>query len=115
MGRALANSAASSSFASGVTGDLHVGERSGLVYAQLADLGEFEQTEERRKNLPWLGVALHELRPADVRLEREHGANDEDRAGNVERARHDFVHVGARDRTKHSVDRGKQLGERERE
>ena len=57
MGRALANSAASSSFASGVTRDFHVGKWFGLSDSQLAELRELEQAEERRENLPRFGAA----------------------------------------------------------
>ena len=43
--RALANSAASSSFARGVTGNLYVGERPRLRDTQLAEPRELEQPE----------------------------------------------------------------------
>ena len=56
IGRALANSAASSSFASGVTLDLHVCEWLRLMHAQFAHLGQFEQAEEGRQHERRLGV-----------------------------------------------------------
>src|SRR5262249_39263913 len=115
MGLALANSAASSSFASGVTCDLHVGERSGLVHAQLAEFGELEKTKQGRKDLPGFCSALDELRPTDAGSEREHRANDQNCTGNVERSRNHLVHVRARDRSKDAVHGGEQLGERKSE
>ena len=52
----LAKSAASSSFARGVTCDLHGGEWARLGDSQLARLGQLEQREKNREYLPRLGV-----------------------------------------------------------
>src|SRR3954471_1873291 len=82
IGRALANSAASSSFASGVTRDFHVGEWFRLRHAQLAELGQLEKAEQRRENLPRLGAVFDDVRPHDACLELEHGADDPNRTGN---------------------------------
>src|SRR6476469_8442035 len=89
MGRALAKSAASSSFASGVTADLHVGEWSGLLNAALSELGHLEQPEQRGQHLPRLRSRLHEVGPASADAEREERANHGDRTGHVDRSRHD--------------------------
>src|SRR5581483_2219754 len=96
MGRALANSAASSSFASDVTRDFHVGERPWLRDAKLTELRELEEAEKRRENLPRLRTRLDELRPQNSRAEGQDGPNGHDRARDVERARNDFVHVRLR-------------------
>src|SRR5688500_14955554 len=75
IGRALAKSAASSSFASDVTRDLHGGERSGLRELELALLRHLEQREQCRKHLPGLGVGGHDVAPARLCPQREHAAH----------------------------------------
>ena len=47
--------------------------------------------------------------------ERSTAANDRHGAGDVERARHDLVHLRLARRAEHAIDGGEQLGERQRE
>src|SRR6188472_4550196 len=85
MGRPLANSAASSSFASGVTGDLHGGEGTGLTELQLATLGELEQGEQGREHLPRFGIAVQDVTPPRSGTRRQHRTYDDDRTVHIER------------------------------
>src|SRR4030095_12499629 len=112
MGRALANSAASSSFARGVTTYFHVRKRAPLGNPKLTQFGKLEEAKERRENLPRLGAAVDELRPENSRLEGQDRSNDDDRTGNVERARHDLVHLGLGHYSQHPIDSSQQFGER---
>src|SRR2546423_3417456 len=93
IGEALAKSAASSSFASGVTGDCERRERAPLVEAQLAELGQLEEREENRENLPRLGVLWSDVGPLRFRAHREKRAHETDGAVHVERAWNHFVNV----------------------
>src|SRR4051812_49078306 len=92
MGRALAKSAASSSFASDVTDDVHGCKGSGLEDAQLAELRHLEDAEKRGEHLPGLGVGGDEVAPAGALANGEHRANHGDRAGDVEGPGDDLVH-----------------------
>src|SRR5674476_1025282 len=92
MGRALANSAASSSFASGVTRYLHVCEWSGLLDAALAKLRHFEEAKQSGQHLRWVGLARDEIRPHQMRAKGKHGANELDCARHVHRAGDHVVH-----------------------
>ena len=65
--------------------------------------------------MPGLAAARDDVAQEHARAEREHGANDLDRARHVERARYNVVHVRSRCGAKHAVDGGQQLDERERE
>src|SRR5437868_8210965 len=87
MGRPLAKSAASSSFASGVTRDLQGGEGTTLMQATLAAARQLEQRQERREHLPRLGAGGADVHPAHVGAQREQPADRVDRAVHVERAR----------------------------
>ena len=89
MGEALAKSAASSSFASGVTGDFDGRERARLIEAQLAELRELEECEENGKNLPRLRFLRNDVRPLRFGAHGENGAHHADGAVHVERARDD--------------------------
>src|SRR5262245_6630750 len=111
MGRALANSAASSSFASGVTSDFHVGKWSELFHTNFPGLRHLEDAEQRRQDLPWFGRSFDDLRPQNAGLERQHGAYDSDRAGDVDRARDDFVNVRLSRGSQHAVDGREKLSE----
>src|SRR6478735_3185646 len=86
IGRALANSAASSSFASGVTCDLHVGKGAGLLDTTLAELRHLEQSKQGREDLPRLGARGDELGPARTDSQREQVADERDRARHVDGA-----------------------------
>src|SRR6476659_169746 len=113
IGRALANSAASSSFASGVTRDLHVGEWSGLLDAALSELRHLEQTEKGGEHLPGFGAALHEVRPHGAGADGEQRTDHADRARHVDRAGHDVVDGGVLRDAQDAIDRREQLAERE--
>src|SRR5438067_2529992 len=84
-GRALANSAASSSFARVVTGDLNVGKWPRLRHTKLAEPLELEQPEQRRQHLTRRRVLAHHVRPLQPRLDREQRPDDLDRGRHVER------------------------------
>ena len=113
MGRPLAKSAASSSFASDVTRDFHVGKRFRLGDTELAELRELEQAEERRENLPGLGGFFDDFCPKNSRAQREDRSDRDDGAWDVERSRNHLVHVRRGDGTQHSVDRRQELRQRE--
>src|SRR5688572_5490891 len=83
MGDELANSAASSSFASGLTLDLHVGKGPVLPQLHFAALRHLQQSEQDRKDLPRLGSRAYEIAPAAAAPEREDVAHDGDRAFDV--------------------------------
>src|SRR5256886_7468143 len=64
-GRADANSAASTSFARGLTADLNRGERPLLVNVQRATLGELEQSDERGQDVHDRGTLPHDVAPPE--------------------------------------------------
>src|SRR5918992_4800350 len=101
IGRLLAKSAASSSFASGVTGDLHATKGSHLHELELATASQFEKREQRRQYLPRLRVVLYQIRPLRHRAHREQGANGRHCAVDIECARNDVVQRGPRRNAKH--------------
>src|SRR5437870_9566770 len=83
-GRAEANSAASTSFASGLTADLKRGERPLLVHVQRAALGELEQGDERGQDVHERGTRPHDVAPPERRALREQRLNALGRALHVE-------------------------------
>ena len=80
MGRGLAKSAASSSFASEFTADLHSSKGTGLGQAQFAPAGQFEQGEKAREDLPGFGAGRHDVTEARHGAQRDDGAHDLDEA-----------------------------------
>src|SRR5690242_10415071 len=66
-GRADANSAASTSFARGLTMDLNRGERPLLVNVQRAALGELQQGDERGQDIYDAGPLPHDVAPPEHR------------------------------------------------
>src|SRR2546429_1646783 len=66
-GRDDANSAASNSFARGLTADLDRGERSLLMYAQGPALGQLQQRDEHRQHVDDRGPLSHDVEPAELR------------------------------------------------
>src|SRR5207253_885020 len=70
-GRAEANSADSTSFASGFTADLNRGERPLLVNVQRAALGELEQGDEGGQDVHERGTLPHNVAPPERRTLRE--------------------------------------------
>src|SRR2546422_6399581 len=90
-GRAEANSADSTSFASGLTADLNRGERPLLVNVQRAALGELEQGDEGGQDVHDRGTLPHNVAPPERRPLREQRLNPLGRALHVERPRHHAV------------------------
>src|SRR5690606_12652075 len=84
MGRPLAKSAASSSFASRVTTALHRSDGVGLKYAKLAAARELEKGKECGEHLPGCGSGYHYISPARSHPVGEDVANGRDRAIHVE-------------------------------
>src|SRR2546430_12337918 len=66
-GRDDANSAASNSFARGLTADLDRGEASLLEHAQGPTLGELQQTDEAGEDVHQGGTRAHDCQPAEIR------------------------------------------------
>src|SRR6266702_1745297 len=87
-GRAEANSAASTSFASGLTADLNRGERPLLVNVQRAALGELEQGDEGGQDVHDRRTFPHDVAPPEHRTFREQRLNPLGRALHVERSGH---------------------------
>src|SRR5213592_2119536 len=87
-GRAEANSAASTSFASGLTADLNRGERPLLVHVQRAALGELEQGDEGGQDVHDRRTFPHDVAPPEHRTFREQRLNPLGRALHVERSGH---------------------------
>src|SRR2546423_7325872 len=74
-GRADANSAASTSFARGLTADLNRGERPLLVNLQRAALGQLEQGDERGQDVHDRGTLPHDVVPPARRAGGEQRLN----------------------------------------
>src|SRR5439155_5277289 len=87
-GRAEANSAASTSFASGLTADLNRGERPLLMNVQRAALGELEQGDEGGQDVHDRRTFPHDVAPPEHRTFREQRLNPLGRALHVERSGH---------------------------
>src|SRR5881628_543134 len=87
-GRAEAYSAASTSFASGLTADLNRGERPRLVNVQGAALGELEQGDEGGQDVHECGTLPHDVAPPERRPLGEQRLNALGRALHVERPRY---------------------------
>src|SRR6266404_1440402 len=90
-GRADANSAASTSFARGLTTDLNRGERPLLVNVQRAALGELQQGDERGQDIYDGGPLPHDVAPAEHRPLGEQRLDALGRALHVERPRYHAV------------------------
>src|SRR3989441_3584146 len=90
-GRDDANSAASSSFARGLTPDHDGSERAVLRQPQRAALGELEQRDEGGEHVHQRGALPHHVEPADLLAPGEQRLDPGDRALHVERARHNAV------------------------
>src|SRR5437667_10912619 len=86
-GRAAANSAASTSFARGLTADLKRGERALLVNVQRAAFGELEQGDERGQDVHDRGTLPHNVAPPERRPRGEQRLNARRRPFHVERPR----------------------------
>src|SRR5439155_15002058 len=90
-GRAEAYSAASTSFARGLTADLNRSERPLLVNAQGAALGELEQGDEGGQDIHDCGTLPYDVAPREHRALREQRLNALGRALHVERPRNHAV------------------------
>src|SRR6266851_1869030 len=90
-GRADANSAASTSFARGLTTDLNRGERPLLVNVQRAALRELQQGDERGQDIYDGGPLPHDVAPAEHRPLGEQRLDALGRALHVERPRYHAV------------------------
>src|SRR2546430_2284791 len=88
-GRDDANSAASNSFARGLTADLDRGEGSLLVHAQGPTLGELQQSDEHGEHVDECGTRAHDVQPADLRALGEQRLELRGRPLHVERPGHD--------------------------
>src|SRR4051794_23418090 len=100
-GRAAEKSAASSSWASGLTGDHHGREGRRLRDTEEASLGQLEQREERGEQIDDRGTGTERVAPPDLfaleqqELDARRGALD------VERPRDDAVQDGGRNPRDH--------------
>src|SRR5256886_2818470 len=85
-GRDDANSAASNSFARGLTADLDRGEGSLLVHAQGPTLGELQQSDEHGEHIDERGTRAHDVQPAELRALGEQRLQLRGRPLHVERS-----------------------------
>src|SRR5438552_126474 len=90
-GRAEANSAASMSFARGLTADLNQGERPLLVNVQRTALRELEQGDERGQDVHDRGTLPHDVAPPERRPLAEPRLNALRRPFHVQRPRNPTV------------------------
>src|SRR3989454_502105 len=104
-GRDDANSAASSSFARGLTLDHDRSERSVLREPQRAALGQLEQRDERGQDVHERGTLPHDLQPATALALRQERLNPRRGALDVERARQHAVQHRLRDERDRSEER----------
>src|SRR2546423_12375011 len=111
-GTALAKSAASSSFARGVTCDLEGSEGAWLHQSQLAALGELQQGKQYREHFPWFGVSRQNVLPMRVCANREQGPDNADRSINIQRARDDIMHVRLSGEAQDPIDCAQKLRQR---
>src|SRR5467141_3273525 len=108
-GRADANSAASKSFASGLTTDLNRGERPLLVNVQRAALGQLQQGDERGQDIYDGGPLPHHVAPAEHRPLGEQRLDALGRALHVERPRYHAVQHRLGNERNHPLRRRQQI------
>src|SRR5256886_13391894 len=104
-GRDDANSAASNSFARGLTADLDRGERALLVYAQGPTLGELQQRDEYGQHVDDGGALAHGLQPAKLRALRQQRLQPGGRPFHIQRPRHHAVQHRLRYEGDHEIGR----------
>ncbi len=78
-------------------------------------LGQLENCEQHRQDLPRLCVGSDKVAPARARAHREYRPDHRDCAVDIERPRHDVVHVRSFRSTQNAVYGTEQLADRSRE
>src|SRR5436189_15034 len=110
-GRLAANSAASSSCASGLTTDHHGGERFGLLHLAGPTLGELEQGDERRQDLHHPRPGPDHVDPPELLALGEQRGDPRGRAFDVQRPRHHTVQHRLGDERDDALGGGEQVVE----
>src|SRR2546421_91365 len=100
-GRDDANSAASNSFARGLTADLDRGERALLVYAQGPTLGELQQRDEYGQHVDDGGALAHGLQPAKLRALRQQRLQPGGRPFHIQRPRQQHLRLDPQQPRRH--------------
>src|SRR5881392_27215 len=108
-GRDDANSAASNSFARGLTADLDRGEGSLLVHAQGPTLGELQESDEHGEHVDECGTRAHDVQPAELRALDEQRLQLRGRPLHIERPGYDAVQHRLRDERDHPLRRGQEV------
>src|ERR1700680_3738815 len=114
-GVALAKSAASSSFARGVTCYFERREGVRLHESELSTLRELEKRKQWAEDFRWLSLLRKDVFPLRAGTDRQHRAHDSYRAIHIERSRNDVVDERLSGQPKHPIDRREELWERKRE